>query len=83
MTTTGVMRFHQIGGPDVLRIDEIPLPEPHGDEERVRVEAMGLTRADTLWRSGARVEDSILPARIAGPSALILAAVGAAREMRR
>jgi NADPH:quinone reductase-like Zn-dependent oxidoreductase len=70
------MQFHQTGGPDVLRIDEIPLPEPHGDEVRVRVQAIALTRADTLWRSGTYVEDPILPSRIGYDIAGVVEAVG-------
>lgn len=40
------------GGPDVLEIREVPLPEPGPGEVRVRVAASGLNRADLLQRVG-------------------------------
>lgn len=44
--------FHQTGGPEVLRIDEIPVPDPGPGEARVRVELAGLNFIDTYLRSG-------------------------------
>jgi NADPH:quinone reductase-like Zn-dependent oxidoreductase len=52
-----LIRFHQTGGPNVLTIDEVPLPEPGENEVVVRVRAMGLSRIDVLWREGGYVED--------------------------
>jgi putative PIG3 family NAD(P)H quinone oxidoreductase len=40
------------GGPEVLTIQDIALPEPIGDQVRVRVRAAGLNRADILQRAG-------------------------------
>ncbi len=40
------------GGPDVLKIGEIPQPEPQADQVLVRVEGAGLNRADLLQRKG-------------------------------
>jgi NADPH:quinone reductase-like Zn-dependent oxidoreductase len=76
VTTTRIIRFHQTGGPDVLQIDEIPLSELHGNEVRVRVQALALTRADTLWRSGTYVEEPILPSRIGYDVAGVVEAIG-------
>jgi putative PIG3 family NAD(P)H quinone oxidoreductase len=41
-----------IGGPDVLEIREVPMPEPRGGEVRIRVRAAGLNRADLLQCRG-------------------------------
>jgi NADPH:quinone reductase-like Zn-dependent oxidoreductase len=30
--TVKIVRFHQIGAPEVLQLDELPLPEPGGGE---------------------------------------------------
>lgn len=40
------------GGPEVLEIQDVPTPEPLGDQVRVRVRAAGLNRADLSQRMG-------------------------------
>jgi putative PIG3 family NAD(P)H quinone oxidoreductase len=40
------------GGPEVLRVEEMPDPLPGPDQVRVRVRAAGLNRADLLQRRG-------------------------------
>ena len=39
-----IVRFHQLGGPEVLKIEEVPAQEPKKGEVRLRVQAMGLSR---------------------------------------
>ena len=46
------IRVHQCGGPEVLKYDEVPLPEPGAGEGRVKLEAIGLNFIDTYQRSG-------------------------------
>lgn len=46
------VRIHEHGGPEVLRYEEVPLPEPARGEARVRIEAIGLNFLDTYYRSG-------------------------------
>ena len=46
------VRFHKTGGPEVLQIDEVPTPEPKAGEVRISVRALGLTRAESMYRSG-------------------------------
>ena len=46
------MRFHRTGGPEVLQVDEIPVPEPGPGEVRIRLERVGLNYIDTYLRSG-------------------------------
>jgi len=47
-----IVRFHEIGGPEVLRIEDIAPAQPGPGEIRIRVKAMGVNRADILMRSG-------------------------------
>lgn len=58
------------GGPEVLRIAEVPRPEPGPGELLVRVRASALNRADLLQRAGAYApppgESAILGVEIAG-----------------
>lgn len=46
------IRIHQPGGPEALRLDEIPIPEPGAGEVLVRVAAAGVNYIDTYHRSG-------------------------------
>lgn len=46
------VRFHETGGPDVLQLDEVAIPEPTGSEARVKVAATGVNFIDTYQRSG-------------------------------
>src|SRR5713101_3969844 len=40
------------GGPEVLEIHDVELPEPSGEQVRIRVRASGINRADLLQRAG-------------------------------
>lgn len=46
------IRFHQTGGPEVLVVEDVPLPAPAAGEVRVRHEAVGVNFIDTYHRSG-------------------------------
>ncbi len=64
MTKARVIRFHRTGGPEVLQIDTIDVPEPGRGEVRLRARALGLNRAEAMFRSGAYVVQPTLPATI-------------------
>ncbi|TDX08268.1 zinc-dependent alcohol dehydrogenase family protein [Kribbella sp. VKM Ac-2566] len=76
MELTRVVRFHETGGPEVLKVEGVPLTEPRANEVRIRVEALSLNRADLLWRMGAYIEDPQLPSGIGYDVAGIVDAVG-------
>jgi NADPH:quinone reductase-like Zn-dependent oxidoreductase len=44
--------IHETGGPKVMRIEEVPDPEPGEEEVLVRVEAAGVNRFDLNQRAG-------------------------------
>jgi len=46
------IRFHQPGGPEVLRWEEVTVGDPGPGEVRLRQEAVGLNFADTYFRTG-------------------------------
>ena len=46
------VRFHQHGGPDVLRYEEAPVPVPDANEALVRVKACALNHLDIWARNG-------------------------------
>ncbi|MER9303924.1 zinc-dependent alcohol dehydrogenase family protein [Mesorhizobium sp. M0293] len=71
-----VVRFHQHGGPEVLRIEDVELPRPGPDEVQIRVKALGLNRAEALLRAGAYIEMPTLPSGLGLEAAGIIEAVG-------
>jgi len=46
------IRFHQTGGPEVLRLEEVAIPEPGPGQVRVRHTAIGVNFIDTYHRTG-------------------------------
>ncbi|WP_254768078.1 NADPH:quinone reductase [Salinilacihabitans rarus] len=46
------VRFHEHGGPEVLRVDEVDRPEPDDDEVLIAVEAAAVNPVDTYFREG-------------------------------
>ncbi|MDT8306745.1 MAG: quinone oxidoreductase [Anaerolineae bacterium] len=47
------VRVHEYGGPEVLRLEAVPLPEPGAGQVRVRLAAIGLNFIDVYHRMGA------------------------------
>jgi NADPH:quinone reductase-like Zn-dependent oxidoreductase len=71
-----IIRFHETGGADVLQIEDLPLEEPSEGEVRLKVEAIGLNRAEVMFREGQYLEDPKLPSRLGYEAAGIVDAVG-------
>ncbi|MBL8270876.1 NADP-dependent oxidoreductase [Steroidobacter sp.] len=46
------IRMHDYGGPDVLRLDDVPVPEPAAGQVRVRVHATGINPFEWKLREG-------------------------------
>jgi len=72
---THAIRFHQTGGPEVLKWEEVSLGEPGPGEARVRLKAIGLNYIDTYHRSG--LYTLPLPSPIGREGAGVVEAVGA------
>lgn len=51
------VRFHEYGGPEVLRVDDVPVRPPGAGELLIRIEAIGVNRAEALFRSGRYIEE--------------------------
>jgi NADPH2:quinone reductase len=71
---THAIRIHEFGGPEVLRFEEVDLPEPTAGEVRIRHTAIGLTFIDTYFRTG--LYPSALPAGLGSEAAGVVEAVG-------
>jgi len=74
--TAKVVRFHTLGGPEVLKIQEEPIPEPGKGEVRLNVKAIGLNRAEVMFRKGEYLESAVLPSKLGYEAAGVVAAVG-------
>jgi NADPH:quinone reductase-like Zn-dependent oxidoreductase len=61
-----------------LRIQEEPIPEPGTGEVRLNVKAIGLNRAEVMFREGRYLESPVLPSKLGYEAAGIVAAVGPA-----
>jgi NADPH2:quinone reductase len=46
------IRVHECGGPEVLRYEDVPVPEPKKGEAKVRIEFAGINYIDIYNRSG-------------------------------
>jgi NADPH:quinone reductase-like Zn-dependent oxidoreductase len=71
-----VVRFHQVGGPEVLRVEEIQVPPPGKGEVQISIKALGLNRAESMFRRGQYLEEPRLPARLGYEAAGTVAALG-------
>ncbi|OGA18213.1 MAG: quinone oxidoreductase [Betaproteobacteria bacterium RIFCSPLOWO2_02_FULL_66_14] len=49
---TKAVRFHKLGGPEVLQLDDITIPDPGPNQARVRHAAIGVNFIDTYQRAG-------------------------------
>lgn len=71
-----IVLFRKTGGPEMLQIEEAPLEDPGPGEVRLKVEAFGLNRAETLFRQGLYLERPKLPSRLGYEAAGVIDAVG-------
>ncbi|MGZ2744873.1 quinone oxidoreductase family protein [Burkholderia stagnalis] len=69
------VRFHETGGPEVLRRETVEVGEPGPGQVRVKHAAVGLNFADTYFRSG--LYPVPLPSGIGVEAAGVVEAVGA------
>ena len=76
-----IVRFHKIGPPEVLQLDQLPLPVPDHAEVRLRVKAIGLNRAEVHFRQGRYRFPPVLPSKIGYEASGIVEAVG--RDVNR
>jgi NADPH:quinone reductase-like Zn-dependent oxidoreductase len=74
------IRYHEYGGPEVMKLEEISRPVPKDDEILVRVQAMGVNPVDWKIREGLVQKRIVipLPATPGGDIAGVIEQVGAA-----
>ena len=75
-----VVRIHTLGGPEVLQIEDADVGEPGPGEVRIRVEAVGLNRAEAMYRAGRYPVKPQLPSLIGYEGVGTIEALGAGVE---
>ena len=71
-----VVRIHQLGGPEVLQLDDVEVGAPGAGEVRLKVEAIGLNRAEAMFRAGKYPTRPKLPTLIGYEGVGIIEALG-------
>jgi NADPH:quinone reductase-like Zn-dependent oxidoreductase len=71
-----IVRFHATGPAEVLSLEELAVGDPGEGEVRLTVEAIGLNRAEVMFRQGVYLETPELPSLIGYEAAGTVDAVG-------
>ena len=71
-----IVRFHEKGGAEVLKLEEMPPEDPGPGEVRLKVEAIGLNRAEVMYRQAQYLEAPKYPSRIGYEAAGTVDALG-------
>lgn len=71
---TQAIRIHSHGGPDVLKWEQVPTPQPGPNEALIRHEAVGLNFIDIYFRTG--LYKAALPTTLGMEGAGVVLAVG-------
>src|SRR5467141_4754338 len=67
---------HQFGGPEVLKLEEVPTPKPAAGQVLVRIHAAGVNPYDTYMRNGTYAIKPPLPYTPGSDAAGVVEAVG-------
>ncbi len=70
------VKFSKAGGPEVLEFIEVQVPAPGPNEVRIKVKAIGINRAESMWRNDKYIEPVKFPAGLGYEAAGIVDAVG-------
>lgn len=72
-----VVRFHAYGDANALRIEDVEISPPASNEVQIAVRAIGLNRAESMFRSGTYLQQAIFPSQLGYEAAGIIQALGA------
>src|SRR5258706_4060689 len=71
-----IVRFAAPGGPEVLKFEDVVVPEAGPGEVRIQVKAIGVNRAEAMWRKDAYIESPTLPARLGYEAVGVIDSIG-------
>lgn len=70
------VQIDQIGGPEVMRLVDVPVPEPRPGQVRVKVEAAGLNYSDIMIREGRYLQKTEPPTLLGREFCGVVVALG-------
>jgi NADPH:quinone reductase-like Zn-dependent oxidoreductase len=70
------IKFAKAGGPEVLEFLDTDIPAPGPAEVRIKVKAIGINRAESMWRNNLYIEPVKFPAGLGYEAAGVVDAVG-------
>jgi len=70
------IKFANAGGPEVLEFLETEVPAPGPTEVRIKVKAIGINRAESMWRTDMYIEPVKFPAGLGYEAAGLIDSVG-------
>lgn len=73
---TRVVRIHEYGDASVLKIDDIAVAAPAADEVQIAVKAIGLNRAEVMFRSHRYLHEANFPSRLGYEAAGVVERAG-------
>lgn len=71
-----VARFHKLGGPEVLQLDEISFEDPAAGELLLKVSAIGINRMEVFFRAGGFGPPKAFPAMLGSECSGTVLAIG-------
>jgi NADPH:quinone reductase len=71
-----IVRFHEAGDASVLKLEELPKPVAGEGEALLKVEAIGLNRAEVMFRAGKYIDQPSFPSLIGYEASGIIESVG-------
>ena len=71
-----IVQFHEKGGPEVLKLEEVTLLPVAENDVRFRVHAIGWNRAESMYRKGAYLQDYTWPSRVGYEASAVVEAIG-------
>jgi NADPH:quinone reductase-like Zn-dependent oxidoreductase len=75
---TRIVRIHEYGDASVLKIEDIAVSAPAADEVQIAVKAIGINRAEVMFRNHAYLQEAEFPSRLGYEAAGVVTAVGSA-----
>ena len=70
------VRIHEYGDASVLMLEDVAIPAPAADEVQIAVKAIGLNRAEVMFRNHAYLQEARFPSRLGYEAAGVVVAVG-------
>ena len=71
-----IVRIHEYGDASVLKIDDVEVSPPDADEVQIAVKAIGINRAEVMFRNHAYLQEATFPSRLGYEAAGVIASTG-------